>query len=243
MAEDTDFSSLYRELGIRGACTPEAFRRAYRRRVSQLHPDQRGAQGDVARLQELNRLYDAALDFLQLHGRLPGSAMSAAAVEPGPEHGAQAPAPDQRVPDWYDPPRRDTSVDFAAAGTRDLSRYFILLAVLAIAALAVSALNGMFSVTPPSQQATSEVGDAGISPAVLADVSLGMAKRQVRAIQGAPVGNHAVRWDYGPSWIDFGCGDVVTDWYSSPLRPLRTATPHPTPRDWDRFDAARPPGC
>jgi hypothetical protein len=31
---------------------------------------------------------------------------------------------------------------------------------------------------------------------------------------------HALRWSYGPSWVEFRCEKVV-GWYSSPLRPLR----------------------
>lgn len=245
MAEHDDFASLYRELGIRGACTPETFRQAYRRRVSQLHPDQRGHDDDVATLQELNRLYDAALDFLRTHGRLPGSAASALAPD-------RAIAPADIAAAHDAPARSDAGLGFTAAaptghepaaGTHRLSRYFVLLAVLAIAALAASALKGTISVSQDTPRDTGAAALHRIDGADSGLVALGMGKRRVRSIQGDPVGHHDIRWDYGPSWIDFECGDAVSDWYSSPLRPLRTATPHPTPADWDRYDAARPPGC
>lgn len=246
MADDTDFASLYRELGIRAACSPDAFRQAYRRRVSQLHPDQRGSADDVARLQELNRLYDAALDFLHAHGRLPGALAPATQA---PSESAQAVQPPRSSAPGRNTPLPDPEVaalheeGVGPAGNWPLSRYFILLAVLAIVALVVSALKGMMSVG----QEVRSAGDAGVplaaSGTMPTAIALGMEKERVKAIQGAPVGSHDIRWDYGPSWIDFRCGGVVTDWYSSPLRPLHTPTPHPTPRDWDVFDAARPPGC
>ena len=39
MSAQIDFLALYRELGIDPTCSPEAFKHAYRRRVSELHPD------------------------------------------------------------------------------------------------------------------------------------------------------------------------------------------------------------
>lgn len=245
MAEHDDFASLYRELGIRGACTPEAFRQAYRRRVSQLHPDQRGREEDVARLQELNRLYDAALDFLRVHGRLPGSATrqgtTSAAIPSADVAGAHV--AHRRDDAGAGIQTADAAAHAPAAGTHHLSRYFVLLAVLAIAALAASALKGTISVSQDIPRDTGAASSLRPAHAESGQIALGMGKRRVRSLQGEPVGHHDIRWDYGPSWIDFDCGEVVTDWYSSPLHPLRTATPHPTPADWDRFDAARPPGC
>lgn len=250
MSEHDDFASLYRELGIHGACTPETFRQAYRRRVSQLHPDQRGHADDVATLQELNRLYDAALDFLQAYGRLPGNA--ATASPPGqtlpPAGAASMHATAIDPPAMYDTqPANGAGAGSLhsdhAAGTHQLSRYFVLLAVLAIAALAASALKGTISVsqdTPHDTRATAAHRDTGADSGLIA---LGMGKRRVRSIQGDPLGHHDIRWDYGPSWIDFKCGNAVSDWYSSPLRPLRVGTAHPTAADWDRYDAAPPAGC
>ena len=235
MAEDTDFSALYHALGISAACTPEQFRKAYRRRVARLHPDQHGDQDDVARLQELNRMYDAAMEFLRVHGRLPGSSPPApfaaqAPLASGGRHDAP-PAPAAHAGGFPEGPE---------AGPERHSRYFILLAVLAITVLALHALE-----TPGDRsrvEAKTDQPTGGVAPTT-STIVLGMGKAQVKAIQGAPLGGHEIRWDYGPSWIDFKCGDVVTDWYSSPLRPLRVASPHPTAQDWDRFDAARPPGC
>ncbi len=73
MSDDTDFAALYRELGIDTTGSLQALRNAYRRRVAKLHPDQGGDAEDTGRLQQLNRLYDAACDFHRRYGRLPGA--------------------------------------------------------------------------------------------------------------------------------------------------------------------------
>jgi hypothetical protein len=73
MAEDTDFAALYRELGVDATCSLTDLRGAWRRRVAKLHPDQGGDAEDTGRLQDLNRQFDAALDFHARFGRLPGA--------------------------------------------------------------------------------------------------------------------------------------------------------------------------
>jgi hypothetical protein len=59
-------------------------------------------------------------------------------------------------------------------------------------------------------------------------IALGMDTDAVRAIEGDPMLVGENRWDYGPSWIRFE-NDKVVDWYSSPLHPLKTPSPHPMP--------------
>jgi hypothetical protein len=65
------------------------------------------------------------------------------------------------------------------------------------------------------------------SPAALArqQVRLGMTPAQVRAIEGEPMTANPAVWEFGPSWIAFECGEV-SDWYSSPLHPLKVAATH-----------------
>lgn len=76
-----DFSQLYIQLGVEPGCSLEDFRRAYRRRISVLHPDRNALPAETDLASELNVLYESALDFHKRFGRLPGAAPSPAAVE------------------------------------------------------------------------------------------------------------------------------------------------------------------
>jgi len=76
MSGNNDFVFLYEQLGVAPGCTHAELRRAYRRRVAELHPDRRGPGADAAdavRLQELTRAYAEATVFHRRHGRLPGA--------------------------------------------------------------------------------------------------------------------------------------------------------------------------
>lgn len=233
MGEDTDFAALYGELGITTGVTPEQFRQAYRRRVAQLHPDQGGDAADVARLQELNRTYAAALAFLRTHGRLPGVPAGASS----PADAAPAPAAARAL----DAPLAAPEPPRGKAGPGAASRWYTWLAVVAVVVLFVHACGGRSEGTAPVV-ATSF--DTAVEDALGIDrIRLGMGRARVKQIQGEPTGRRDIRWDYGPSWIDFRCGGTVTDWYSSPLRPLRVDTAHPTTAEWERYDAAKPHGC
>lgn len=90
MSDDTDFAALYRELGIDTTGSLQALRNAYRRRVAKLHPDQGGDAEDTGRLQQLNRLYDAACDFHRRYGRLPGAPAPSMSARPAGATGVDA---------------------------------------------------------------------------------------------------------------------------------------------------------
>ena len=210
MADTTDFAALYRELGVEATCSLDTLRRAWRRRVSRLHPDQGGDAEDTGRLQELNRLYDAALDFHARFGRLPGAPhepSAAAAAPPTAQSG-----------------RENVRTE---AGFGRISRWFVVASLAGIAVLGwriarTDDIGPSGNRVVPEADADSGAGErhpAQIALEVLA-ISPGMEKAKVQQILGDPLERHELRWSWGPSWVEFRC-DRVTGWYSSPQRPLR----------------------
>lgn len=232
-----DFAALYRELGVDANCSPVELRAAWRRRVSKLHPDLGGSAEDTGRLQELNRLYDAAVEFHGRFGRMPGAASAAVGTpvaiveraDGGPENGAAAPPAGA----W-----RRLDADAApqnAAGFGRISRWFVVVSLCTVAVLGWRLAAGMTGEATGETEAGGEV----VAASVVADdapgheattarnvartLAPGMDRNAVRDILGDPLDMHAMRWHYGPSWVDFRC-DRVADWYSSPLRPLPVAS-------------------
>ncbi len=240
MAEDTDFAALYRELGINATCSLAELRGAWRRRVAKLHPDQGGSAEDTGRLQQLNRLYDAALDFHGRYQRMPGATTSG-----------------HLSPDRYAYGHQQSSFEtetlpsaLPASGFGRISRYFVAVSLIAIAVLGWRVVqndqqNAYFPDTDadPGRVAKGDANSNNTPPmrmtakplAATLTIAPGMGKDTVRNILGEPLDMHALRWTYGPSWVEFRC-DKVVDWYSSPLRPLpvsaeRDAQVGTAPRD------------
>lgn len=216
----TDFIAFYRELGIAPECTPEELKRAYRRRVSGLHPDRVGDRGGGEEaLKALNLGYAAALEFHRTHGRFPG----AASTRPAP------PASRSMIREPYRNPADDAGDD----ATRRHPRWLLLALVLLLVVLVASQMM--------DSDATSDAGD-GTAPAAfataaahgaertapLASLQVGMLPGEVLALVGAPLETHddGRHWLYGPSWVRVVCGQL-TDWYSSPLKPLAGSRTRP----------------
>lgn len=221
----TDFIALYRQLAIDPGCTPEEFKRAYRRRVSELHPDRFGERGGGEEvLKSLNLGYAAAMEFHRAHGRFPGSTTSRPASA-----GPRPPVRDTRPV-----PRQDAPVEHMAGPVKP--RWLLLVLVLLLVVLVASQLMddgaAANSDTPlPSPTvANSARAVERITPA--GALQVGMLAGEVLALLGAPPetiddGRH---WLYGPSWVRVACGQV-TDWYSSPLKPLAASRMHPGAAD------------
>jgi len=238
MTERLDFTALYRELELAPGCTPDHLRTAYRRRVSRLHPDQGGNAEDTGRLQRLNRLYRAALEFERSHGRLPGAGSD--------DVFARAPDAAGRDARPHEAAAPGTS---AAAGrsstdaTRGIPRALLLVVAAAVCVLIWRVLIGVIpsDVLPsdvmPSPDASPQPAPALGTPVPAMPQAVaerhdglllpGMRREAVLDIQGEPLDRNAQRWQYGPSWVEFACDRVVT-WYSSPLQPLRVRPDQPT---------------
>jgi hypothetical protein len=81
---DAEFDQLYSQLRLTPACSLDELHRAFRRAVSELHPDRGGDPTDAeaqSRLRELIRLHARATEFHRRHGRLPGANPG---LRPGP---------------------------------------------------------------------------------------------------------------------------------------------------------------
>ena len=207
MADDTDFVALYDELGLDAECSMVDFKGAYRRRVAKLHPDHLGDPSTIPRLQRLNRLYAAALEFQRIHGRLPGATHRV--VTPTSPAEATAQPPTQVHTSLVAPP---------VAGNPINQRYVLLLLLVAAAAFWLD----QQPVPEPAQDKQMPVQELQVAAPSrpIGHLHVGMSKDSVRSLQGQPFNTHDVRWEYGPSWVEFRCGKVVS-WYSSPLHPLR----------------------
>jgi hypothetical protein len=223
LARETDFLDLYKILGLDPGCGLAEFKQAYRRRVAVLHPDRRSDDGASAiaaeRLQHLTAMYGAAMEFERQHGRLPG----ALPVRHSPVEASPSPAP---APSIAAPPRRRWRWLLVAA------------AALTFIAWLLWGSGWLPGNTEPESATTSQQDPSDSRPADHHDsaspstIALGMDTGAVRAIEGDPMLVGENRWDYGPSWIRFE-NDKVVDWHSSPLRPLKTPSPHPTPKHDD----------
>ena len=200
VSDETTFFALYEELGLDAGCSLDDFKQAYRRRASQLHPDRVGADTDVQRLQRLNVLYGNALEFHQIHGRLPGN----------------------RQPSRPVPVAEPEVAELAPVESSGQSHRWLLIGVSLMALLLYWLGLGMRNGYAPTLDPAGP-GDQvapGLFKPQAPTLALGMDAALARGILGKPDEEGADRWDYGPSWVAFQCGKVV-DWYSSPLRPLR----------------------
>jgi hypothetical protein len=234
MAAGTDFLLLYKELRLRPGCGLGEFRQAYRRRVAELHPDRLQHQlyeDAAARLSSLNAMYASAMEFHKQHGRLPGEA---SVYRPEPTPRPQTPA----APSAAAPAKRSS---------------WLLTVLLVLAALVVGWILGAVEGEGGDDQSSASPGvppvafvvetETGPAPvAKIVRIRVGMDSNRVVEIEGQPVTTAKDRWEYGPSWIAFHCGEVL-DWYSSPLRPLKVESMQAPAGEVEKESRLRIPGC
>ena len=213
-----DFLRLYEELDLPPDTNIDGLKQAYRRRVSQLHPD-RPLRADASRarqrtdeLQRLTALYGAAIQFHRRHGRLPGAA--------APSRASSARA-HLREPAALNGPRRSPRTLLWMIALVAFGSWLMLRDPAGVDD--PGSANGATSAATP---APAPLG-RGHEPAkaALMPLKTGMPSSDVLAVEGEPVTRSDERWTYGPSWIAFE-QDKVTSWYSSPLRPLKGARRH-----------------
>ncbi|HRN61603.1 MAG TPA: outer membrane protein assembly factor BamE [Luteimonas sp.] len=232
ITEQTDFIALYSELGIVPDCTVDDLRLAYRRRVADLHPDRVGAVGEDA-LKTLNLRYAAVLDFHRHYGRLPG-----AAPAPMPRRAAGR---EESVHERWDDEGADAP-ELEQPESRRQSRVVVygimLLAILLVWWLSRTDAESLgFHVPGVVAEEREKASHAATA------LHPGMTREQVVALLGQPITRESDdgQWLYGPSWVRFECGGV-SDWYSSPLKPLKASSSRPSAAD-DARAVDRPRGC
>lgn len=226
-----DLAQLYSQLDLQPDCSLEEFKRSYQRRIAELHPD-RGADAATPEgrllLPELIWLYATATRFHRRHGRLPGASLPPRNPTAGGQRPTMPFSPAATSP--VDPP-------FVASrppvrGDADETpphRTAVWAIALLVVLLIVTFSWGWLSPPTPDDStptATEIDHEAGAISAATNQLELGMGEASVIAIQGNPMLMRNTRWDYGPSWVEFEQGRLV-DWHSSPLHPLKTATPSP----------------
>lgn len=220
MPDEAAFFALYEELGLEAGCSLEELKHAYRRHVSQLHPDRGGEDADTPRLQRLNALYDTALEFHQLHGLLPGARTTQHVDDIA---GDIPSAPGQPPPILATSGRRRRYL-LIGASLLALSLYWLGLGLQREGLPTLDPAGPGDSVAP------------GLLQARTPNLVLGMDQDLARSILGQPDTENMARWDYGASWVEFQCGRV-SGWYSSSLRPLRVE------QDSARAPRTQAPGC
>ncbi|MEP6634168.1 MAG: hypothetical protein ABJA62_08150 [Luteimonas sp.] len=237
-----DFAQLYAQLGLRADCSLDEFKQTCRRRIAELHPDRDRNDPALAAtglaLDDLLALYVKAVRFHRRHGRLPGAA---------PQPAMHSPAVAQVSPEPAEILLENESSAIADPGTQRLwLRHAPLIAIATIVLLliAIGSWNDRATpmiTTPPARVAhridQSAMPATIVEAPVVEQLALDMQPDEVLAIQGEPMQREGDIWEYGPSWLKFEHNRLV-DWRSSPLHPLKSATPSPPPRKPEDSEAS-----
>lgn len=230
MHEHTDFGQLYDALGIRPGCSIVELRAAYRRLAAQLHPDAGGQADDVARLQQINRIYHSATQFHRMHGRLPGETVACVAAGDGDGTDGCGTGTDADDKMAVNAPHARPALAVPRRRMRSLMLGGVVIALLAWITTFPDDASQRLAGSQDNYRKEPATGRLTTLGQDTQRVAIGMASARVLAVSGEPLSRHEVRWDYGPSWIAFECG-VVSDWYSSPLRPIHSGPASPGERD------------
>jgi hypothetical protein len=208
-----DYLADYRTLGCVPGCTPAELERAWRTALSRSHPDRADPllhADAAAQTQSLNTAYRRLREFSQRHGRLPG-----ASVSPG------APPAAGKSADEHAPAR--------APNTRPRGRRRLAFAAV------IAVLGASWAMQPDPEQRAPEdapaLASAATEPSAVATLGLDSHADEVLALAGEPMlrrtaGTGIEVWEYGPSMVTLRA-HRVTDWYSSPMRPLPVAAERP----------------
>ncbi len=188
-----------RLLGLSRPCSSDELKRAWRRAVSELHPDRPGGDQKqrAAAMAEVNAAYQRLCEFNARHGRLPDAT----------QLGTQRPL-------WKTAHRKNTGrhawvvLSLAAA----LTLVFWPLAPPDVSSVPAYASEERLHRNP-------EPVANLVEPGAPMFITVGVSKDDVLRLAGPPLFQSDAVWEYGPSEVRFEDGLVVR-WHSSPLRPL-----------------------
>lgn len=200
-----DYLADYACLGCAPDCGSEALERAWRRAISEAHPDRSRAPDAAERMHQLTTAYRRLRAFEHSHGRLPGRArerIERPAHHPDP---AAYPAPTARRRWWLSIP-----VALAVGGVILLPQHDPSLPASDVA--------------PSALPASATLAGESAAPAAL--IRLGDRAERVVALAGAPILVAGDVWEYGPSHVRLRAERVI-DWYSSPMKPLPVPSERP----------------
>jgi hypothetical protein len=254
-SDQSNIIRLYEELGVRPGDGLERLTERYRQRLRELHPDSRVDTGQMQAVGDgsdnlgwLTRSYREASAFAREHGRLPGADAGFGA---GPAQSSRTRPGGTAMPGLG--PRRMGARRRRGGGVPLHSGWRWVIAAITIVVVVLVAVPELLEppdVTPfnrdlgappqvalplpaarrpmPAEDGRPAAREASVQPsgatAAPTVIRIGSSMDDVLRIQGAPTLQEEDVWQYGPSFVRFHDGRV-RDWHSSPLQPLRVATP------------------
>lgn len=195
-----------RLLRLSAHCSPEELKAAWRRAVSELHPDRPGGDQKqrAAAMAEVNAAYQRLCEFNARHGRLPGVSELAA----------------------QNPPRQ---TPYRNNKWRNALLVLTLVAALTLVLWPLASREPENTSLPAQANESAQSGFGADQPPEPAEqlvdldlprfIEAGVSKDDVLRLAGPPLFQSEAIWEYGPSEVRFEDGLVVR-WHSSPLRPL-----------------------
>lgn len=195
MQRPNDLLADLRRIGLAPGATPDQLKVAWRRAVSQLHPDRHGEGADGG-LAEVNAAFQRLQAFHRRHGRLPsaGDAPTASPTRPRPR---------TRRGRWL-------------LGTAAVAAVTFLMWPQIEPPPALPSASSPLAIPNTAAPFPEESAPLGLRAE---RIEVGLTAAEVERLAGPPMFRSAERWEYGPSEIRFTDGKT-SGWYSSPLRPL-----------------------
>ncbi len=239
-SQKPDFIRCYRILKLKPGCSWEQARRQYKLLSQRWHPDRHPHDPSVRENAEkkqraINLAMRTIADYYKAHRRMPLRAyperrqpvFSAEAVEVARENesGLQKKSKDNRL--WR-PLAAGALIMFTIWMLWSSSEEYFAASQVSVSRMGDQADAGAgnapgtawFEFGGTRESTGAPLTDANPLSSNSELIRIGSSYDDVSRIQGEPLFKTALRWDYGPSYIEFRYGKV-SGWHNSPMRPLR----------------------